>query len=258
MAETMNSRLVSYCERLWREWMADTLELSPFIESEFQTKYLPEPYLGFGAGKKPLYVLTTNPGRGMSHQHRKAILSNKSFVLPEDTYQELMPKLADFYRTGLKGTARRRIDGMIELAQQAGYDGLLQMESCPFHSKDLPKKKKLLSCYDEEEFFQQYAGLVKETLRSVNVIGLSAVGTRKSISMKRVARRPWIVWQAAVMSFDLQRARLLPLVKKGTKVTSAFVYQRTRRFTKGLVLVMGGNHLPSAKHCKRIADVLKR
>ena len=84
----MTSRFADYCEHLWQQWIHGTLSVSAFIESEFQTDYLPEPYLLFGSAQKPLYILTTNPGQGMLHQNRQAILSNSSFVSPEDKYRE--------------------------------------------------------------------------------------------------------------------------------------------------------------------------
>jgi hypothetical protein len=62
--------------------MDGQLQVPAFIKAEFQTEYLPEPYLVFGTNENLLYVLTTNPGKGMQHQDRSIILSKKSIISP--------------------------------------------------------------------------------------------------------------------------------------------------------------------------------
>jgi hypothetical protein len=50
------------CEELFQNWSQSKLEMNERI---FEALVVPEPYLLFGSGEKPLYLLLTNPGTGM-------------------------------------------------------------------------------------------------------------------------------------------------------------------------------------------------
>jgi hypothetical protein len=60
--------LIAFSEVLWRDWLEHRLSASPFIPQTFDLDAAPEPYIRFGAGNRPLVVLTTNPGYTMPHQ----------------------------------------------------------------------------------------------------------------------------------------------------------------------------------------------
>ena len=66
----MDDDFIELCEALWREWLAHSLEVSPFVTSTFDMNATPEPYLSFNVGQQPLIALTTNPGATMAIQAR--------------------------------------------------------------------------------------------------------------------------------------------------------------------------------------------
>ena len=102
----MNTSFREYCEKLWRQWIERSIIFSPYIQSEFQTEYLPEPYLNFKAGKNPLYVFTTNPGAGMDVQYFDNIVSGKSIISEKQSYESIAEALGQYYSENLKGTPK--------------------------------------------------------------------------------------------------------------------------------------------------------
>ena len=69
----MAKHYIELCEGLWREWLAESLDVSSFIESTFDLQAAPEPYVLFNAGLQPLIALLTNPGQTMPHQLRENV-----------------------------------------------------------------------------------------------------------------------------------------------------------------------------------------
>lgn len=55
----------------------------------------------------------------------------------------------------------------------------------------------------------------------------------------------WLKWQADLMNLRLDKATFRPLVRKGEKVTSGVVIDRTGKASKAMILMMGGNHWPN-------------
>jgi hypothetical protein len=51
-------------------------------------------------------------------------------------YHQAAESLGDYYRLPgtLKPTPRRRIESLITLAKDGGFDGVMAVECCPFHS----------------------------------------------------------------------------------------------------------------------------
>jgi hypothetical protein len=254
----MHSQFRRFCERLWKDWLRGELQVSANVESRFQTDHLPEPYLRFGTARKPLCILTTNPGAGMPHQHRKKILSGTSVVDPSKTYLAAAIKMARFYTAELSGQAGTRLRGLMHLAQCGGHDGFLQYESCPFHSKSLPNKRKFPQLMETDPLLRDYVSLLREALRDVSVVTLSAVSSKGTISPSSISTSPWLSWQANLMDLALDRAKVLPLSKKQSRVTLALIYSRSRGNVKAILLMMGGNHLPAAEHRVAAAKVLRR
>ena len=252
----MNSDFRDYCEKLWYQWIQGTIEYSTFVRSKFQVAYLPEPYLQFGECSNPLYVLTTNPGQGMSVQHQKHILEGKSIVSPNDRYSTIAKVMGNYYQQHLKGVARNRIEAMIELSKKSGFDGVIQIEACPFHSKSLPKKETLLKNLSDDPVLNDYNRLLKHVLFDKTVIAVSAVGTKAPISTGSITNRRWLNWQADLIGLKICDAEMLPIIIKDEKTTSAFIYSRSKKSVSGFVLMMGGNHLPKLESMSPVIEVL--
>ncbi|MCR9117705.1 MAG: hypothetical protein NXI22_12240 [bacterium] len=255
--QALHAGYANYCELVWREWLEGELATSDSTALRFQVDHLPEPYLLFGSGENPLYVLTTNPGNGIEHQHRANILTGSSIVEHSKKYCDAAKVLATYYTTQLTGPAKNRIDGFMHLATRAGYDGFIQLESCPLHSGSLPSKRKLPQFFQEEPFLKKYVSALKDALRNMSVVGLSAVASTTPITRDTVLASPWLKWQADLIGLVQDEADMLPLTTRNSTPTSALIYSRTKQGVKGLLLMMGGNHLPSAKHRNRVADVYK-
>lgn len=253
----MNKKYKKHCNEMNKKWMNEHLDVTDKTKNDFQMDYLPEPYLNFNAGENPLYVLTTNPGNGMDDQSRDVILKDKSKIgiCKDDKYEEIAEKLAKFYLEDLEGAAKRRIDGFLEISKNANFNGVIQLESYPFHSKTFPKKDNFLGDSKEDELFKEYTNLLKETLVDKTVIVLSAVGTQKSLSKKSIDT-DWLIWQADIMGLDLKNLKEKVLVEKEKKVTSIFIYQKTNNITKGFILMMGGNNLPNHDALVKIVNLI--
>jgi len=249
---------VSISESLWKGWLGKTLDLSPLFYDKFLMEYLPEPYLVFGNSDAPLYVLTTNPGGGMDEQHRKAVNGSSPLASTNLSYRKNAAKLASFYRAKLVGTAQRRIKGFLGLAKATGHSGVWQFETCPFHSKVLPMgtKKKLIALSATDEWYARYIAELGKVLEGANVLTLSAVGTRNDISVNSILANPWLNWQAKLMGFNTEDCVVLELSKNDKRATSAFVYSQGPNGTKGFLLMMGGNHLPSQENMEAVVEVI--
>lgn len=254
----MNSNFIEYCESIWRTWENKTIALSTYIRSEFQTEYLPEPYLKFNAGNNPLYIFTTNPGKGISVQHRDNINTHASVISSKMPYEDIASEMGDYYLKHLKGTAKTRISSIIELAHQAGYDGIVQIEACPFHSENLSKKNELLRHYKSDPLLSTYEKFVREALSEQSVVAVSAVGANTKISTESINNRSWLNWQANLIGFNSDIAKILPITQKDGKPTSALLYSEDVNCVKSFVLMMGGNYLPKSEHMKSATKALLR
>ena len=250
-------KLIKYCEKLHKEWISDQLIVSEKTNKEFQMDYMPEPYLDFSKKDNPLYILTTNPGAGMLEQYRKNIIIEDSIITKNDSYQDTSKTFANFYVNNLTGAAKRRIDGFKSLANNSGFDGFIQIESYPFHSRNLPNKTKFLKEFKEDNIFVEYSQLLKNTQKDKNVIVLSAVGTKSEISNQSISSNEWLQWQANLMGLNTSNLKKKELLLKDGKVTSMFLYEKDNNLTKGFILMMGGNHLPNEDVLNLIVEVLK-
>ena len=250
----------SFCDELWRDWLADRLARSAFVGGDFDSERAPEPWLELRAGLQPLVALTTNPGGGMKHQLRDEILRGRSVITPTDSYRAATAGLPHFYETypTLAGSAaRRRITALLRLSELAGYDGVLQVESCPFHSARLPNKPALVRASKGNGLLGTYMEHLRQFLKRRPVVSVSAVSSRAPLSREHVLSE-WLVWQATLMGLEPGRARFVPLVKKeGDGTTAAALVSSVRGIPRALVLMMGGNHLPAERGLAKLAIELK-
>lgn len=130
-----------FCDQLWRDWLHEEILDSEFDGLSFDKDSAPEPWLELRSGANPLVVVTTNPGGSMDIQKRSVVKRGRSpIILPKQTYASSTVGLGHYYETNLPtgSPAVRRIKSMAQLATLAGYDGLYQVEACPFHSASFP------------------------------------------------------------------------------------------------------------------------
>ena len=239
------------CENLYQDWKAGKLEDNKDLNKIFQMDYLPEPYLTYATGEAVLYFLTTNPGAGLPFQHHAQHSEDSS-------YEQLSQELFHIYREKLNGqTAGRRIEGIEYIKKQSGFNGLTQVESCPFHSKTLPNKNSLPTLFNEVPILAEYTMALKEELKNKTVIALSATSTQSNIALSSIKDNVWLNWQADLMGFNFSTAAIKPLAQKDNRITSAFLYSRVNSNIKGFILVMGGNNIPKTEHLNTIAKVIR-
>jgi hypothetical protein len=244
----------NFCETMWSDWRAKRLSLPPRVSDRFQLDHAPEPYLRFGEGSRPLYALFTNPGIGMSHQRHDVVQAGASCIRPDMSYYEASLALGAFYRSDLpQGAARTRNDALDHLRRLVGKDCIVLFESLPFHSKALPGKHAIPKLVLETQLLRKYISLLTEALKHVSVIALSAVDSSESISAASVVSNSWLSWQANILGLNPPDMTVVPLVPKGSKITSAFLYQKVSNCIRGFVLTMGGNTFPATEGRKKIA-----
>jgi hypothetical protein len=247
---------LDYCEALWKRWLNGRLSLPPDVAKRFQLEHAPEPYLRFGNGRKPLYVLLTNPGSGLPHQRRDTILAGQSCINRRMSYYEASLRLGDYYQEELPPkAARRKIEAMVAFRQLMNADCIVQFESIPFHSPSLPGKRRVLKLTEKVAEFKDYTSALKVALNEISVIAVSAVGSRESISTATIAGSDWLRWQASLLGIDPNHVTICPLLKKGRTVTQAFLYRRVGQFTRGLILTMGGAPFPSDEGQEILAGI---
>lgn len=248
--------LNSFSEKLWADWLAGSLDVPPPMTSVFDLDAAPEPYVAYDAGSRPLVALLTNPGRPMKHQLRTTIEADRSLIRREDNYATTARKLGDFYGSELGGAAGRRIAALKELSSMLGYEGVLQVDACPFHSAYLPKKSAVLEAIREGGLLGRHAGHVQAFLEVRPVVIVAAVSTRVALE-PGMALSPWLTWQAKLAGIDPHRAEFVPLVEKGNKTTAAALIDRVGGAPKVLVRMMGGNHLPGAEGLRVLGHAMK-
>ncbi|MFG0252770.1 MAG: hypothetical protein ACF8NJ_07860 [Phycisphaerales bacterium JB038] len=222
----------------------------------FDLAAMPEPYLDFEAGDRPLVVLTTNPGGPMAHQLRSAYQAGRGPVKLGMTYREAARALAIHYIDVLVGTAAgRRIEALRDLAAEGGFDGVLQVECIPWHSRDLPNKSRLLGLISREQWLRKYLAQLKDLVRSAPAMAVSAVSSRIDLEDPTAPLSPWLSWQLSVLGIERAAARIVPLVRKGSRVTGVALVQRVEGANKALVLMMGSNNLPGSEGRAILEDV---
>jgi hypothetical protein len=246
----------SLCERWWQSWLAEMPGASEGVRSRFDLNAAPEPYLPFEPGAGPLVVLTTNPGATMPHQHREQIMRGQSVVTPSMSYAEAADALSRFYVEHLSGAAAQRIAGQRAVATEAGYTGVLQVESCPWHSPKLPDKTTFIKLLAADTELAEYTQELHAFLEPRPVIAISAVSSRASLASSDIPLSPWLAWQRDLIGLRQPYAEMVPLVWKGPRITAAALVERRGGGVKALVLMQGGNHLPGANGRATLASAL--
>lgn len=231
-------KYIEKCEALFESWRSKDLVMDARL---FETDVVPEPYLLFGSGERPLYQLLTNPGSGMPEiQAHSAV---KKFGV--ETYKELADRLAEYYlsdRFKSAGLAYRRNYRALEVAEANGFTGVMNVETIPFHSDRL-NKARAMKAIEHSPTLQDYVKALKVELADKSVLVVSACSSKKSIDTSVVSDNAWLSFQADLIGLRLSKAKLIPLVTKGGKITSA----QLQDGRKNMVLMMGSNALPKGR-----------
>lgn len=199
----MTNDYLEFCEDIYSKFIDGTIQKQDLNPDIFQLDYCPEPYLIYGNPKKPLYVLTTNPGRGLDIQKRKFILKNKSDPIKVwDEYGNNAQRLMEWYMANLSESPLRRLKNQIILSEAIGASGMVQVEAIPFHSPDLPNKSRIVREINKNSFLNLYCSKLKIFLEDKMVIALTAVSTKSSINENSL-NSEWIHFLMSTMSCDL-------------------------------------------------------
>jgi hypothetical protein len=227
-----------FCEIIFHDWKHNRLQNNSQL---FELEVVPEPYLMFGTAEKPLYQLLTNPGTGMPDiQSHNAVKK-----LDLESYADLAKHFSNFYlseKFKSAGLAYRRNLRALEVAKDNGFSGVVSVETIPYHSDRL-NKNKALKAIEEDPLLNHYVRWLKAELADKAVLVVSACSSKKSIDASMVRDNAWLSFQADLIGLRLKKAKVIPLVTKGGKITSA----QFQDGQKNMVLMMGSNALPKGR-----------
>lgn len=232
----MESTYIAFCQKLFEDWRSSNLKVDRSCEQLFQLEYVPEPYLNFKASQNPLYILNINPGSGMDDLQ----LRDK---LIEDKYDDVANRFGDFYLSNdfkKAGAAYRRNIRALQIAEDNGFNGFVNLETIPFHSNTL-NKLRALEVVKSEPILIEYTALLKDFISDKCVVVVAACSSRDSITKKTVSDNSWLNFQRDCIGLNLETSKLTPLVIKNNKVTSAIISDRN----KHILLMMGSNNFPA-------------
>jgi hypothetical protein len=227
-----------FCEVIFHDWKHNRLQSHSKL---FELEVVPEPYLLFGSGEKPLYQLLTNPGTGMPEIQSHSALEK----LGVESYKELADRLAEYYLSDKfkgAGLAYRRNYRALEVAEANGFTGVMNVETIPYHSDRL-NKTQALKAIEDNAFLSDYTQKLKTELADKAVLVVAACSSKQSIDQSTIANSKWLSFQADLIGLRVSKAKLTPLVSKGGKVTAA----QLRDGQKNMVLMMGSNALPKGR-----------
>ncbi len=240
---------LNFCDTVHQNWLNGQYQNDKILNKLFQMDYSPEPYFEVKEGKNPLFLLLTNPGSGMDFQH----ISNHQST-DFDQYQKVLKDVytsTGFIDDGGR-TAYHRLQKSLEWAKWWNYSGLINVETIPFHSDTLDKKK-ALKAINTSEVVQEYTTNLKSYLKNKPVLIVSATGTRTSIDKTNLINNKWLMYQLDLGNIDLDRLEETVITKKGNKITSMLF----RQDNKYIILMAGSNTLPSLeKYLHRIGRVV--
>lgn len=229
---------LEYCDDLFHNWLQHQFKEDAILSLLFQMDYAPEPYFTLKEGKNPLYMLLTNPGSGMDFQH----ISNHI----NSNYQKFSTTLSQVYTSddfkNGKGSnpAFRRLMKSIEFAHFLGYEGVVNIETIPFHSPNLDKNM-ALNAIQQSKTLLSYQEQLKSFLSDKPVLIVSACNSKQSISIDTIKKSKWLSYQCELAGIIIDNLEMEPLTTKNEKVSSALF----KKNTKHIVLMMGSNNLPS-------------
>ena len=232
----MENRYIKFCQKLYEDWIDGELRVNELCKNLFQLEYIPEPYLNFKATQNPLYILNINPGSGMDDlQLRDKLIEAK--------YNDVANRFGDFYLSDdfkKSGAAYRRNIRALQIAEDNGFDGFVNLETIPFHSNTL-NKVSALKVVKSEPILIEYTALLKGFISDKCVVVVAACSSRDRITKDTVSNNSWLDFQRDCIGFNLKNSKLTPLVIKNNKVTSAIISDRN----KHILLMMGSNNFPT-------------
>lgn len=229
----------NFCNVLHQKWFDKTLQYENGLEEIFQLNYSPEPYFVLKNGTNPIFMLLTNPGAGMDFQ--------KHENFEKSDYKAFANILADIYPSeqfkkdgGVN--AHRRLMKSIEFADHLGYNSIVNIETIPFHSPNL-NKRKALDIIGKTWILSRYQEVLKNFLMDKPVLIVASCSSRTSISINTIKNSAWLMYQVELANIDINNLNFKKLTQKEEKITSAMFYNKH----KYIVLMMGSNNLPSIK-----------
>ena len=226
-----------FCDLLHQKWFDKTLQYEDELKELFEVDYSPEPYFVLKKGSNPLFMLLTNPGAGMDFQ--------KHENFEKSDYKAFSNILADIYTSEQfkkdgGANAHRRLIKSIAWADHLGYNSVVNIETIPFHSPSL-NKKKALATISKSWILIRYQEVLKRFLLDKPVLIVAACSSKSSITLNTVKNSTWLMYQAELANICLENLKFKELTKKNDKVTSALFSDHN----KCIVLTMGSNNLPS-------------
>lgn len=226
-----------FCDLLHQKWFDKTLKYEDNFEEIFQVDYTPEPYFVLKNGSNPLFMLLTNPGAGMDFQ--------KHENFEKSNYKAFANILADIYTSEQfkkdGGTnAYRRLMKSITWADHLGYNSIVNIETIPFHSRNL-NKSKALDIIGKSWILSRYQEVLRNFLVNKPVLIVAACGSKSSITLNTIKNSKWLMYQTEIANINIENLKFKELTKKNGKVSSALFYDNE----KYIVLMMGSNNLPS-------------
>ena len=226
-----------FCDLLHQKWFDKTLQYEDELKELFEVDYSPEPYFVLKKGSNPLFMLLTNPGAGMDFQ--------KHENFEKSDYKAFSNILGDIYTSEQfkkdgGANAHRRLIKSIAWADHLGYNSVVNIETIPFHSPSL-NKKKALATISRSWILIRYQEVLKRFLLDKPVLIVAACSSKSSITLNTLKSSKWLMYQAELANICLENLKFKELTKKNDKVTSALFSDHN----KYIVLTMGSNNLPS-------------
>jgi len=226
-----------FCDLLHQKWFDKTLQYEDELKELFEVDYSPEPYFVLKKGSNPLFMLLTNPGAGMDFQ--------KHENFEKSDYKAFSNILADIYTSEQfkkdgGANAHRRLIKSIAWADHLSYNSVVNIETIPFHSPSL-NKKKALATISKSWILIRYQEVLKRFLLDKPVLIVAACSSKSSITLNTVKNSTWLMYQAELANINIENLKFKELTKKNDKVTSALFSDHN----KYIVLTMGSNNLPS-------------
>lgn len=240
----------NYCEYLFNDFLNGKMQNGNL---NFEMDACPEPYLNFGVdlnSNNQLIFLTTNPGKSDEYQLFKNINSKISFIDKKLSYKDNSINFAKYYEKNLVGTAKHRITHMFQFAESLGYKGFLQIETIPFHSKNL-NKTNINSIIMNNKTLSEYNYLLGKFIKDKNVIIISGADRTNIYNIPK-----WIKYQCNLIGLDISSSDIVELVKKENNPTAiAYVLNNSNKI-KTAVLKMGSNDLPKKENQQPLINKL--
>lgn len=266
----MEDPYFNFCDKLARQFFDGSLKVDQGLAKRVDLDFLPEPYLPFSQSgnwgvtesSNFLNVLLANPGQGLDVQRHESISSGRiSGVSDGISYSAAASKIARFYETYFQTNrkytpALRRFRKMHNLAIDAGYSAVLQLDTIPWHSYSLPAKISLPPLISKCDMTKKYCFLLREYLRDRSVISVDGAGSRHAIS-KETFHTPWMTFKADLMGLEIDTADFHPIIEKPGKITAAAIRHKHNGTIKVMYCVQGNNNLPSEISLSKLSKLLR-